>query len=217
MGIENTREELIAAAHSLAARGLVTAFGHVSAKLDGNKFVMTPPKPPGVIKEPGELLEVSLDSEEIPKGVPGEVWIHWSIYHKRPEVLSICRAQPEFAGITAISGIPVLPVYGHAAFLGESVPVYEDVVLIRSKALGDDLAKALGEANAIIVRGTGAVTVGHDVGEATARMLVLENAARMNLFANMAGKPALLSQEEFSAWNSKSGEFLPRLWEYMKS
>lgn len=213
----NTREDLIAAAHSLAGRGLVTAFGHVSARVGESAFVMTPPKPPGAIRDSRELIEVSLESEEIPPGVPGEVWIHWSIYHSRPEVLSVCRAQPEFAGIAAISGIPILPVYGHAAFLGERVPVYDDVVLIRTRELGDDLANVLGDADAIIVRGTGAVTVGSNVGEATARMLVLENAARMNFHAHLAGEPATLTPEEFSDWNSKSGELLGRLWEYMKT
>lgn len=213
----NIRDDLITAAHSLAERGLVTAFGHVSARVGESAFVMTPPKPPGAIKDPEELIEVSLESEEIPPGVPGEVWMHWSIYRERPEVFSVCRAQPEFAGIAAISGLPILPVYGHAAFLGEKVPVYEDVVLIRNRALGDDLANTLGEADAIIVRGTGAVTVGSNVGEATARMLVLENAARMNFYARLVGDPTPLTPEEFSDWHSKRSGLLDRLWEYMRT
>jgi HCOMODA/2-hydroxy-3-carboxy-muconic semialdehyde decarboxylase len=217
MSEENVREDLIAAAHALATRSLVTAFGHVSAKLGKNRFVMTPPKPPGAIQGTDELIEVPLDTEEIPQDVPGEVWIHWSIYRRRPEVFSVCRAQPEFAGIAAIAGLPVLPIYGHAAFLGEKVPIYEDVVLIRSRELGEDLAATLGEAYSIIVRGTGAVTVGSNVGESTARMLVLENAARMNFYASLAGKPKLLSPEEYSDWSSKSSELLARLWEYLRS
>ncbi len=216
MSEKNAKEDLIAAARALAARGLVTAFGHVSVRLGNGSFIMTPPKPPGAIEGIEELIEVPLESEEIPKGVPGEVWIHWSIYRRRPEVLSVCRAQPEFAGITAIANRPILPVYGHAAFLGEKIPIYEDVVLIRNRELGEDLANSLGEADAIVIRGTGAVTVGSNVGEATARMLVLENAARMNFYANLTGEPSLLSQEEFSSWRSKSGDLLERLWEYMK-
>ncbi len=150
------------------------------------------------------------------KGVPGEVWIHWSIYRRRPEVLSVCRAQPEVAGITAIVNLPILPVYGHAAFLKVKVPVYEDIMLIRSRELGEDLADSLGEADAIVIRGTGTVTVGSSVGEAAARMLVLENAARINFYANLAGEPSSLRPEELSSWRSKSGELLGRLWEYLK-
>lgn len=216
-GEENIKEDLIVASHSLADKELVTAFGHVSARLSDDSFIMTPPKPPSAIKSTEELIEVPLNSEAIPEGVPGEVWIHWAIYNIRPQVRSICRAQPEFAGIMAIDDLPILPVYGHAAFLGEEVSVYDDVVLIRSRELGEDLARTLGDMEAIIIRGTGAVTLGSNVQEATARMLVLENAARMNFYANLAGRPRLLNQDEYSSWQSKSSEFLGRLWEYMKS
>lgn len=216
MNDRNVRNELIQGAHALAERGMVTAFGHVSARIGDSAFVVTPPKPPGSLKSAEDLIEVSLKEPRMPAGVPGEAWIHWSIYRRRPDVMSVCRAQPEFPGIMATAGIPIRPVYGHGAFLGEEIPVYDSVELIRSEELGEKLADSLEEASAIIIRGTGSVTVGSSVGEAVALMWVLENSARMNFFSRLVGEPSPLNSEEVSDWWSKKHELLGRLWEYLR-
>lgn len=70
------REEVIFAARALAAHGLVTAFGHVSARTGGDAFVVTPPKPLGSLRPDEDLAWVSLAEPGLPAGVPGEVWIH---------------------------------------------------------------------------------------------------------------------------------------------
>ncbi len=69
-------EDVVAAALSLAAADLVTAFGHVSARKDGGGFLITPPKPLGSLQSDEPLREVSLEEDEFPEGVLGEAWIH---------------------------------------------------------------------------------------------------------------------------------------------
>ena len=54
------REDVIAAAHALAAAGLVTAFGHVSYRDGQGSFRITPPKPLGALKLYESLSQVSL-------------------------------------------------------------------------------------------------------------------------------------------------------------
>lgn len=208
---------MISAGQVLAANGMVTAFGHVSARVEDDAFLITPPKPPGSLEHDEELIEVFLKSNEMPQGVPGEAWIHWSIYRRRPEVKSICRAQPEFAGMAAIADVRIQPVHGHGAFLGDEVPVYDDVELIRSEELGERLAGTLGDASAIIIRGTGSVTVGDSVGESVAQMWALENSARINFFSAMLGEPKRLNSSEVSDWHSKKRELLGRIWDYLKT
>jgi HCOMODA/2-hydroxy-3-carboxy-muconic semialdehyde decarboxylase len=73
-------EDVIAAGRALAAAGLVTAFGHVSAREGQDGFRITPPKPLGSLEPDETLLEVSLAEGELPEGVPGEAWVHWAIY-----------------------------------------------------------------------------------------------------------------------------------------
>ena len=211
------REDILPAAHSLAAEGLVTAFGHVSVREEQDSFLITPPQPLGSLGSDEPLLEVSLAGDELPEGVPGEAWIHWAIYKGRPDVEGICRAQPPIATALASAGVPIRPLHGQGAFLGEEVPVYDDARLIRGREAGEALAERLGDAGGIIMRGNGAVTVGKSVGAAVARMWVLEVSAELNRTAATVGTPQVLSEEEFSYWESVSEEILSRIWSYLKA
>ncbi|MDN5698333.1 MAG: class II aldolase/adducin family protein, partial [Rubrobacter sp.] len=162
-------EETVAAAHALAAAGLVTAFGHASYR-DGESFYITPPKPLGTLQPDETLSRVSLEDEELPAGAPGEAWVHWAIYHTRPDVGGICRAQPQTATALGSAGVTILPLHGQGAFLGREVPVFGDARLVRDRAAGESLAESLGDAGALMMRGNGAVAVGAHVGLAAARM-----------------------------------------------
>lgn len=210
-------EDIVRAAHALAAEGLVTAFGHISVREERDAFLISPPKPLGSLEADDAPLEVSLESEELPEGVPGEAWVHWAIYKSRPDVGGICRAQPPISTAVASASIPIRSLHGQGAFLGEEVPVYDDARLIRDQQAGEMLAESLGEAGAVIMRGNGAVTVGKDVGAAVARMWVLEVSAEINRTAAITGAPRVLSDEEFSYWESVSDEILERIWVYLKT
>ena len=210
-------EEVIAAARALSAAGLVTAFGHVSAREGKDGFRITPPKPLGSLEPDEDLLKGSLAEDELPEGVPGEAWIHWAIYKSRPHVEGICRAQPPVSTAITSASIPIRPLHGQGAFLGEEVPVYDDARLIRDREAGEELAKDLGNAGGIVMRGNGAVTVGESVGAAVARMWVLERSAEMNQMAVGVGTPRPLGEEEFMYWESVSEEILERIWSYLKA
>ena len=211
-------EDVIAAAGALDAEGLVTAFGHVSVREEKqDRFFVTPPRPLGSLEPDESLLEVSLAGDKLPEGVPGEAWIHWAIYKSRPDVGGICRAQPPISTAVASAGVPIRPLHGQGAFLGEEVPVYDDARLIRGREAGEALAERLGEAGGIIMRGNGAVTVGKSVGAAVARMWVLEVSAEINRTAAIVGTSQALREEEFSYWESVSEEILERIWGYLKT
>lgn len=212
------REDILAAAHSLAAEGLVTAFGHVSVREEEqDSFLITPPKPLGSLEADEDLLEISLAKDELPEGVPGEAWIHWAVYNSRPDVGGICRAQPPISTAVTSAGIAIRPLHGQGAFLGEEVSVYDDARLIRDRDAGEKLAEDLDSAGGIIMRGNGAVTVGSNIGAAVARMWVLEVSAEINRTAAAAGTPRVLTEEEFSYWASVSEEILERIWGYLKA
>src|SRR5919202_301362 len=143
LGVATLHEDIVAAARALAAEGLVTAFGHVSAReVEQDGFLITPPRPLGSLGPDEPLLEVSLDEDELPEGVPGEAWIHWAIYNGRPDVAGVCRAQPQISTALASASVPIRPLHGQGAFLGEEVPVYNDARLIRDREAGEALAES---------------------------------------------------------------------------
>jgi len=209
-------DEVITAAHALAREGLVDAFGHVSARSD-DAFALTPPRPLASLTLGDDLVEVALDANDLPDGAPKEAWIHLEIYRRRTEVGAICRAQPQAVNATAAAGLVIRALHGQGAFVGVEVPVHDDPTLVRSRELGAAVAERLGEGDAVVLRGNGAVTVGPTPGSAAARMVVLEASAKINLAAASAGGARPLSDAELDAWRAVAPELLGRLWSYLRA
>ena len=208
--------QLVAAGRALAAHGLVTAFGHVSARESAETALITPPRPLGALTDDDELLRLSLDVDELPPGTPGEAWIHWAIYRSRADVNAVCRAQPSAATAVSVTATRIRALHGQGAFLGAEVAVHDDARLVRSKELGLEVADRLSAGEAVLLRGNGAVTVGTSVGEAVARMWVLESSARLNLdAARLPDEARPLGDHEFAAWSDVAPEILERIWKGM--
>jgi HCOMODA/2-hydroxy-3-carboxy-muconic semialdehyde decarboxylase len=204
--------ELEAAGRVLAACGLVTAFGHVAVRIgDGRAAVAPPPLGRG-----RAAVAFDLDATELPAGVPGEAFIHGAILRARPDVIAVCRAQPPVATAVGSTAEGIVALHGQGAFLGERVAVHDDARLVRSAALGEEVATALGSAPAVLLRGNGAVTTGPDIAAAVARMWVLERSAEMNRDARAAGTPQRLSGDEIDAWNAVEAEILGRIWNHLR-
>jgi len=209
-------EEVIPAATALARKGLVDAFGHVSARV-GDDVTLTPARPLGSLLAGDELVELPLDASELPDGAPKEAWIHLEIYKRRADVGGICRGQPEAVNQAAGARVPIRALHGQGAFVGAQVPVHDDARLVRDRELGAAVAERLGDGEAIVLRGNGAVTVGSTPGIAAARMVALEASAKANLAAASAGSAQPLSDEELGAWRAAAPELLGRLWAYLRS
>lgn len=209
--------EVIAAARTLAAIGLVDAFGHVSART-GESAMITPALPLGTVTSEEQLIELPLSSiSSLPPGAPREAWIHWAIYRARPDVAAICRAQPP-AAIAAAAIVAELPaLLGQGALAGAPVPVHPSPLLIRDPGMAAALTASLGDAPALIMRGNGALATGSTPGRAVARIYLLERAADVYLRAAAAGEPQALGPEEATAWQGAAEELLARLWDHLRN
>lgn len=207
--------ELVRAGHALAAEGLVTAFGHVTARLGTDRLLITPPVPLGSLRPDMTFTELPVGADELPPGTPREAWIHTAVAAARPDAGAICRAQPSVATAVTAADLPIRPLHGQGAFCDARVPVFDDAVLVRERARGIALAQRLTRSPVLVMRGNGAVTVGRNVGEAVALMWVLEASARMNRDAASAGRPRPLPDDEQEAWRSVAPELLDRIWAYL--
>jgi HCOMODA/2-hydroxy-3-carboxy-muconic semialdehyde decarboxylase len=221
--------EVVRASRTLSALGLVTAFGHVSQRAD-SVMVITPAADLGCVTE-SALVDVDLSAASLPPGAPAEAWAHLAVYRARPDVTAVARAQPPaaFAAAAALSGEvqasarpsgpvmpadpPVLPLlHGQGCWLGEPVPVHQDARLLRSAELAAAAVSLLGQSDALLLRGNGALTCGASPGLAVARMWLLSVACETWLAAAACGTPRLMGQAEADAWRAVAGELLPRLW-----
>jgi ribulose-5-phosphate 4-epimerase/fuculose-1-phosphate aldolase len=202
-------------ATAVAARGLVSAFGHVSRRTSPNTYDITILGDLATLK-PGDQVSVDLRHPHLPQGAPGEAWLHSEIYRSRADVGGIVRAQPESTFAAAALTDMLRPVHGQAAWLGGPVPVFPVPRLIRSRELGAAAATALGTVHALLLRANGAVTVGPDARTAATRMWLLATACDVWLRAQAGGEPQYLSEEDIAAWDAVSAPLLARLWETMR-
>ncbi len=104
--------EVAEAAHVLSRLGLVTAYGHVSARIGGSMLI-TPADELATVTE-SAIVEVALAATRLPAAAPAEGWAHLAIYHARPDTAAIARAQPAsaLAASAVTTSLPVLPACG---------------------------------------------------------------------------------------------------------
>jgi ribulose-5-phosphate 4-epimerase/fuculose-1-phosphate aldolase len=216
------RGEVAEAARVLARLGLVTAFGHVSARA-GDSMLITPAADLAGVTA-ASVIEVPLAARTLPAGAPAEAWAHLALYRARPDAAAIARAQPAAAFAVAAVTTVMVPVHGQAAWLGESVPVYDDAALLRSADRAERAASCLPAGEALLLRGNGALTLGATPGLAVARMWLLAAACDVYLAALAASRTVsgaspvtTLSDGEIASWRAVGGELLPRLWEHLRS
>ena len=208
------RSDLVEAAHVLSRLGLVTAYGHVSARA-GTSMLITPAADLATVTE-SAIVAVPLDAPSLPAGAPAEAWAHLALYRARPDARSVARAQPASAFAAAATTTALAPLHGQAAWLGESVPVHDSAHLLRSAGLAERAAARLPAGEALLLRGNGALTLGATPGIAVARMWLLSAACDAYLASHAAGHVTPLTTEEIASWRSVTDELLPRLWQHLR-
>ncbi|WP_283134557.1 class II aldolase/adducin family protein [Rhizohabitans arisaemae] len=115
--------------------------------------------------------------------------IHTEIMAVRPDVGAVVHSHAEAAVVFAATGLPLLPI-GHEGTLFQPPDVArftETGDLIHTRDLGERLAAALGDRNAVLLHRHGLVTVGPDVPTAVLTAIFLEKACRMQLAAAATG------------------------------
>ena len=202
------------AARAVSRAGLVTAFGHCSIRRDRSTFLVTPVIPLGQIaRQPGIVVPVS---GELPGDVPGEVLMHQAIYRVRRDVGGIARVLPSAVRALSALGLTARPLDGTGSYFAPGPPLLSDPRLVRTAQAADDVAAALGDAPAIVLRGNGAVIVGDSLPRAVVLAQFLETASEIDLAVRAAGGVAIgFAPAEITARAVWSGRIEERMWSYL--
>ena len=224
MSDENTLRRDVALANRIIERfGLSNAFGHASARIPGtNTFYISTRRSPGLADE-NKLLVIDTDGKILSgEGTPNsEFWIHSRIYAARPEVNGVVHAHPLACISLTQIGQPHRVVHNQGGVFLDGVPEYGGIGLIRSRELGDGVAKSLGKGVAVMMRGHGITTAFADVRAATVAACFLEESAglQMRMLAAAGGdarKIRAFTREEADLANAQTGPGAraDRAWEY---
>ncbi|MGW3290203.1 class II aldolase/adducin family protein [Streptomyces sp. NPDC001002] len=124
-------------------------------------------------------------------------WIHSSIHHSRPDVVAVAHAHTIHGRAFASLDKPLAPIVQEScAFYDDHVLFDEYKGLVLEKSEGERIAVRLGARRAAILRHHGLLTVGRSVEEAAWWFITMERACQMQLLADAAGTPRVMSEEE---------------------
>jgi ribulose-5-phosphate 4-epimerase/fuculose-1-phosphate aldolase len=175
--------DLIVASHILENENVLDSFGHVSVRsaTHPNRFFMPRAMPPALVSA-ADIVELDLDCKPVDPDAPrtnGERFIHGEIYKARPDVNSVIHSHSMGVIPFGVAGVPLQPVLVQAGFLPLITPLFEvreahdgateRGIMVRTPKLGAYLAKKLGSAPVILMRGHGNAVVGDSVKRATVR------------------------------------------------
>ena len=218
-------EELVLANKILYARGVVDGFGHVSVRhgSDPECFLLARNMAPSLVK-PEDVMAFTLDGSalEDPRVPYLERFIHGSIYKARPDVGAIVHSHsPAIIPFGLVPEVPLRPVFHMASFLRGPVPLFEireavgpdNDLLVRDQASGDALARSLGDAPTVLMRGHGSTTVGRTVQEAVFRAFYAEANARILADALRLGPVRYLSETEAARSAESNAGQIARAWD----
>ncbi len=223
--IDEVKREVAVANRILAETGLaahiLASLGHASMRVPNQPglFVVKGrgyPTDALRVARPEEMIVVDLDGGYVdgPRGTSQcyEVKMHSCIYRERPDVQSIVHTHPRYTNVLGLNDVKLKPMSneGHQLVRGD-IPVFPHSKLIITEEDGMQVAEAIGDGPALLLRGHGAVTTGRNLEQSVMHMLHLEEQARLNWVAYAAfgpdykGIPAE-NMDEFAAGYAAMGK-----------
>ena len=229
MELNDAIAELVLANHILAARGVVDAYGHVAMRhpVDPAKFLLTWAIAPALATA-HDVLTFDFDGNACDnvdgRELYSERFIHAAVYQARSDVMGSVHSHSESIIPFTVTGVPLRPIYHMSAFLGAGAALYDTQtasgdtdLLVKTPQLGADLARTLGDAPVVLMRGHGSVVVGRSVREAVYRAVYTEKNAQLQSEAmRMSERVTYLTPGETEKMNAYMNPDVRRPWDLWK-
>jgi ribulose-5-phosphate 4-epimerase/fuculose-1-phosphate aldolase len=195
--LDALKDKIIMVAKVLQHQGVIDAYGHITARLSGDKILSTPHIPPGKVAV-RDLIILDADGKKLEGfGDPnGETAMHTSIYKARRDVQCILHYHPDELVAVAASGQEIKVIANCSVPFHRGTPIYDSPVLIRNSSLGDKVAQTLGDKVAVLLRGHGGTVVAGGLDQLLRYGLDLVHAAKIQIMAAPLGSVKVHSKEE---------------------
>jgi ribulose-5-phosphate 4-epimerase/fuculose-1-phosphate aldolase len=182
---DELRRDVALANRIVHAAGLVSAFGHVSARIGTTPRFLIPSRASPALADRATLLVLDTDGNRLEgEGEPNtEFWIHARIYAARPDVAAVAHVHSPSCVALGQTGHAFAILHNSGGIFADGVRLFGRAGLIRSRQLGDEVAATLGKGRAMLLRGHGANLAEPDVRRAAVSAIFLEEAADIQLRA----------------------------------
>ncbi|MCL6592385.1 MAG: class II aldolase/adducin family protein [Alicyclobacillus sp.] len=221
MTTQALKQQLVEAIVMMEKARLLDFNGHMSARIPGtDKILINSRKSSRSALTEADIVTINLEGELL-EGVdepPSEYHIHTEIYRRRPDVGAIAHTHPQWSTLFSITQIPLRPVIIQGAVLGK-VNVFQKPNLINTRELGVELAEALADHRAILMKAHGAVVAGEGIMETFVLSVYLEENAYRQYMASQLGYAHSLTDAEIaemgrSVWQPK---ITKKVWDYHRA
>jgi L-fuculose-phosphate aldolase len=199
------REQLVRFARQMITTGLVRGTsGNISTREPGAAQALVTPS--GVDYDtmtPDAVVLVDLQGSPVHPGFKPSVDtpIHVAIYRARPDVGAVIHTHSPYAAAFSTVGHEIPPLITESAgYVGGAVRMMHYVAPAQTDT-GDDVAKGLGGARAVLLPNHGVVAVGENLKKAFAAAMAVEESAQVAFIALQLGKPQLVSDAEIARMN----------------
>jgi L-fuculose-phosphate aldolase len=190
---DEIKHKLILAGKVLVAEGQDDfTRGHISVRLpdDPSRFFMKPHSVGLDELTMENILTIDLDGNVVAGAARrhSEVFIHSEIFKARADVQSVIHTHPPYSVALSASGRPLKCYSQPSALFFDALGVYTDTItLIRTPAMGNGVAAALGPHRAVLLKSHGVAVIGASIEEAVINVIMLETAAKVQMIAEAAG------------------------------
>ena len=191
------REDIVAAARTLAAQGLNRgSAGNVSTRWQDG-FLVTPTGLDCEAMQPGDIVPMAMDGSWQGARQPSSEWrFHRDLYAARPEAGAIVHAHAPFATALACLRADIPPVHYMIARFGGNTVRCAAYATFGTQALSDAALAALEGRCACLLANHGLLVFGRDLRHALDLAVELESLCEQYWRALQIGRPVLLPDAE---------------------
>ena len=225
--IADVLNQLVIANRVLAREDVIDDFGHVSVRnpIDPSRYFLSRSRSPEIVTRE-DLMEFTLEGEPIEqngRGMYRERALHGATYMARPDVNAVTHHHARSVLPFATGRVKLRPVFHMASVLGHDVPVWDSQaefgdtnMLIETMPQGQSMARALGKATCLLIRGHGATCAAADLRQVVFISIYMKENAEAQLQMMQLGEPAFLSPGEIDQCRAMLLSDLPqnRTWDY---
>jgi len=220
--ITELRERLAQSIRICVREELLENFGHVSARDPESQriFVLRHLHERLDRVSANDFIEVNESGKPIHEDTepPKEVLLHTAIYRRRKDINGIVYSHPLYSTILGVLGRQILPLLANCTFMKSGIRVFDVPRYIGNSQTAELMINELGSSVALLLRGSGLVTVAENIQEATLLSILIERSAKVQYMASAIGDPkAIVDADMPGKFGSMPTHFFESSWDHYVS
>lgn len=197
--VQEIRDSLVKYSRIIMKDGLVQGpGGNISSRCADTMYI----SPSGFAFDDvaaDDFVGVDIGTGNIVSGMyrpSSEVLMHLFCYRARPDIGAVVHTHPTFTIALLNANVPLRPAFADfVVYCGDKWPVLE-YVTVTTEALARAAEQAVRDANIVLMKNHGLLTLGVNLKEAYYRTAIAEEQARVQCLSSLLGQPDFLSKAQ---------------------